>query len=222
MPLPLLGFVGAVSGITYNVRFVCWLAIPMAFITARALEPHESKRTEGRIVACLAYLCILAITCYANHARVFFSRYQFEDTRSLAGYIDSKGQKNEPVYVVSDYLRSPISYYLGESFEVFELHELGKHSRVFETKELAIESVNKIARTGRNAWIVYGRPFHGDPQGFFLEELKKTAKEHHAFVGLQLFRFDAKPDSPNSKQDRRAIRGARNDDSRTGYASGFH
>lgn len=190
IPLPLLGIVGAISGITYNVRFVCWLVIPIALLTARAVEPHPAKKPIHGRCALLALLAVMAVTTFANYERVLNPRYQFEDSRSLAESIMANGSPQEHVHVVSDYLRSPVSYYLGESYQVSELPDPGQHSRVFESQEQARKSVALIQQSGDAAWIVYGRPFHGDPNGFFLEELEKKTKEYGRFVGLRLFRFE--------------------------------
>ncbi len=211
LPLTLIGLLGALSGITYNVRFVCWLTLPLSICLAAGIchtNAHQSARDKSDIdrvqpsrfrrnwlyesLSWRTWASGIAIgfMVLANCNRLIFDKYQFEDLRSAAAFIQADATPNEPVFVVSDYMVEPLRYYLDGRPRAIELPTVGVWSVVFhedQTVEQGVQSINQHA-SGR-FWLVYSREYHGDPQGKFLHQLTQrfelTKVAHYA--GVQVY-----------------------------------
>ena len=195
MPLILIGLAGVLSGITYNVRFVAWFAFPLSVLFAFAFLTEHDRRLSKWIVGCgVGLLFIFGI---ANFNRVFNSRYQFEDARAIAKNLLENRTNDEPVFVVSDYMLQPLAhYYVAGSEYLFELPQPGTRSRVIKDAESLEEAKKVIEKLSANkrVWLVYSRPFHGDPKGLVLEEFRKRgAKLVHEFAGMDLYLVPVQP-----------------------------
>lgn len=189
VPLVLIGLAGLLSGITYNVRFVAWFAFPLSVLFAYAF-PAERDRPVPRW-ALVCGVALLGIFGIANFNRVFNARYQFEDSRAAAKYLDEDRTQGEPVYFVSDYMLQPLAHYLTDASEnLFELPQPGTRSRVIKDAASVAEAMHVVETTSsaKRAWLVYSRPFHGDPQGLLLNEFEQRgATLSHSFAGIDLY-----------------------------------
>jgi uncharacterized membrane protein len=201
VPLFLIGVAGFFMGITYNVRFVAWFAFPLSVVLGFAYVNEDNRRIPKWFFACGVGL--FAIFTCANLNRVFNPRYQFEDTRALANYLIENRSGSESVYVVSDYMLQPLAHYLsghgelsGADQNFFELPQPGTRSRVIKDTESLGEAMNVVEANsgGKRSWLVYSRPFHGDPHGLILQEFtRRGASLSHRFAGIDLYLVPVQP-----------------------------
>ena len=188
VPLLLIGIVGAEAGITYNVRFVSWLAFPISvWIGFGCRELWEESR-RIRFIVCAAIAVCFGLFALANYQRTNDARYQIEDTRSVVKYLRADQRRDCPVFVVSDYMVRPLNYY-GPELRLLELPEIGKQGKEIVFKEeltTAIQSMESAATD--EFWLVYSRAFHGDPIGLLLQYLEKRGLEkRRTFAGIELY-----------------------------------
>jgi hypothetical protein len=141
--------VAALLGMKYKVSYVAWASIPL-FVLIGAIVAHGWSRWSVRAAAA-GYL-VLALAALGN--RHFVERYRNEDVRALAAYLERQTTR-EPVLVLAGYMAEPLSFYLGPTWSV----------RPLPTGSPALRSLADLAATNTPAWIVYTRPFHGDPDG---------------------------------------------------------
>ncbi len=194
VPLLLIGLAGFLGGITYNVRFVAWFAFPMSVLFGFAFLDEPDKRLPKWLaVCCVGMFCIFAV---ANVNRVFHWRYQFEDSRAVARFLLENCDASEPVFVVSDYMLQPIAHYLKQDDRLFELPEPGTRSKVIKDEEAVAASLRnfEVKASGKRSWLVYSRPFHGDPHGLLLKELaRRGAIINCKFAGIDLYSIPIQP-----------------------------
>lgn len=200
VPLMLIGVAGMVSGITYNVRFVAWFAYPLSMLFGFAFLSDMGQRLPKWVLLC--GLGLLGIFAIANFNRLFNPRYQFEDTRAAAKFLTDRRAPEEPIYVVSDYMLQPLAHYFsGHSFtgnqeRLLELPQPGTRSRVIRDAESFGEAMTVVdsSSVGQRSWLVYSRPFHGDPQSLILDEFKKRgATLERSFAGIDVYSVPARP-----------------------------
>ncbi len=199
VPLILIGTAGLLSGITYNVRFVAWFAFPLSVLFGFAFIQDNDRKLPRWVIACGVGL--FGIFAIANFNRLFNSRYQFEDTRAAAKHLLAYRSEGEPVYVVSDYMLQPLAHYFsdyssGGSEDLLELPQPGTRSRIIRDAESFAEAMSVVASKSHEklSWLVYSRPFHGDPKGLILDEfIKRGATLEHRFAGIDIYRIPIKP-----------------------------
>lgn len=197
IPLFLVGSFGWLLGLTYNPRFLAWGVAPLAVILATGIL-QVWPRWWGR----MATVTLVALMLTAIGNRTFVARYQNEDLRSACAYINEHGAEGEVVLLVSDYLDRTIGYYLPRPFELVLLPYPGETNHVVDSQEGAKRAVSRVesywqAKGRQQGWLVYSRPFHGDPKGLLIEELATrfhvTEVAAHA-SGVRLFRVAPRPE----------------------------
>jgi hypothetical protein len=191
VPLLLIGAVGALSGITYNVRFVVWFAFPISVWIGMGSMQLREERGRARWVFGVSYVLCLTLFFIANAQRVYDPRYQIEDTRSLVRYLQKSGVQDREVFVVSDYMVRPLQYY-GPTVRWAELPIPGTQGIEIDDSsklEKAIESM-RFEEQG-DFYVAYSRPFHGDPLGLMRRWLERDGVElEQSFAGIDLYRVD--------------------------------
>lgn len=195
VPLILIGVAGFLSGITYNVRFVAWFAFPLSMLISFAFISDDGRRLPKWVMACGAG--VFGIFAIANLNRVFNTRYQFEDVRGAAKFLLENRTGGEPVFVVSDYMLQPLAhYFVDDHDQLFELPQPGTRSKVINNAEAVSQAMNVFEANsqGKRSWLVYSRPFHGDPKGLILDELiQRGASLSHSFAGIDLYVVQCHP-----------------------------
>jgi hypothetical protein len=187
VPVLAVGFLGELTGVGYRVRYVIWAAIPLILWLGTGLA-RTVKQWPVRVSAVVLLLAFGT----ALHNRHFVDRYKNEDARSLARYLQSVSDRKSPVFVTSGYMSFPVRYYLDESWEIFPLPDVGDEPDAVD-KALAILD-NALFRRDY-VWLVYSRPFHGDPAGRFRRALaERGALEFRtAFAGIVLYCVQSGP-----------------------------
>jgi hypothetical protein len=189
IPLGLLAILGWVSGITYNARFVCWMVFPLSMLLGMGIQASERR---GRLLAAFCTASIFVIFAIANYQRVFDARYQTEATRDIADYLRREGATGDSIFVVSDYIKRPLEYYLSEAPRLFELPNPGIRSIVIDRDEKLQDAIGHMRRLSTDRfWVVYSRPFHGDPDGLFWNGVRPFTQEvSPKFAGAVLLKGD--------------------------------
>ena len=189
VPLILIGIAGFLTGITYNVRFVAWFAFPLSVLFGFAFLSDGGRRLPKWLIACGVGL--FAIFAIANGNRIFNPRFQFEDVRGVAQYLFENRADGEPVYVISDYMLQPLAHYcVQHQNQLFELPQPGTRSKVVNDAQSFADALRVVEAKSqlKRSWLVYSRPFHGDPQGLILEEFtQRGAVLSRRFAGIDLY-----------------------------------
>ncbi len=190
LPVLITGGLGALAGITYNVRFVAWCAAPLAVLLgAGACAPGLSPLRRA------ATLGLVAVMVVALANRNLNPRYFNEEYRSVAAYLDEHAHAQAAIFCVSGYAAGGVRYYLpGHQQRVLELPTPGQSSEVVTTVGQVDQAVAVVRSTpASQAWLLYCRPFHGDPEGKLLAALRAefALEEAARAAGIVLFRATA-------------------------------
>ncbi|QDU56087.1 glycosyltransferase family 39 protein [Aeoliella mucimassa] len=191
LPIILAGGLGVATGITYNVRFVVWCIVPIAVLMASGMA-ESWPRWWGK----LATIGLLVISLVAINNRTFVPRYQNEDLRAAAEFIEQEGEQASRVFVVSDYLSCVLDFYMAEPDRIAELPVAGEANQIIDSAadvQLAIDSMDQLTSTGEECWVVYSRAFHGDPEQLLLDRLLDDQQLELAaeFAGVRVYRHAA-------------------------------
>ncbi len=196
VPFVLAGVMGVLLDVTYNPRFLLWCAIPLA-VTVAAGVPNTGmfRYASNPFGQRLAYgaLAILLITqMFALHNRHTLARYQNEDVRGAMAFVEQHSSGGPSVFVVSDYMTSPLGYYASSRTSLVELPEPGVFSNVVRSDadvDLALQTIRSNTNGESPFWLVYSRPFHGDPEGMLLQALEeRTGLKHEgSFSGVDVY-----------------------------------
>jgi hypothetical protein len=177
-PVIVIGLLGYLSGITYNVRFILWCCLPLLFWLSAGFANRRRFATN------LALAVLLAVQVIAIFNRHFDSRYFNEDISSLTCYLRENGNAEMPVLVCSDYMMRPIDFYLGSEWTLVPVlaPDQGRDSCVGAKpiQEVSLES---------KFYLVYVRAFHGDPNKTLLRYLKASCSLEPlaTFPGIRLY-----------------------------------
>lgn len=164
VPLALCGLLGWLLGIGYRVRYVSWAAAPLLALIALGIV-----RRPDRWLTRAGTLVLVAVSLVAIHRRHSVPRYMTEDSRSAAQWLAANVDSSDPIFVSSDYMRIPLSYYAGEDRELRVLPHVTSSARL----RADLDSIRSVTAAGEPFWLVYSRPFHGDPKGMLLRDLRE-------------------------------------------------
>ncbi len=177
---PLIVTVAAATSfeLKYKVSYVSWASIPLLVLLGDAfVRGWESRWGRLHVTGYLA----LAFTALGSRHLVY--RHWNEDVRSLASYLEAHSSRETPVFVVAGYMADPLAFYLGASWSV----------KAIPKAPAALSSVGEL--TGGNgptpAWLVYARPFDGDPTGEIRSRLNSGQVSHltATFPGIELYQL---------------------------------
>ncbi len=186
-PVLIVGGVGLATGITYNVRHVAWCAVPLTVILGVGAAV-AGRRPWGLAAAG----GLIGLMLFATYQRNWNPRYQNEDVRAAAAYLDERLGANDVALVVSDYMTPPLRRYSTHDEQFVELPEPGVLSQVIRDARGA-DSGLQAAReraVGGVTWLVTSRVFHGDPQRLLFARLKQEFRleQAAAFAGVEIYR----------------------------------
>jgi hypothetical protein len=165
-------------GLKYKVSYVSWASIPVLVLLGAAIATTWPRWFTRLGVA--GYVALMLIALANRHLD---DRYRNEDARAVAAYLAAHGSPETPVLVIAGYMAEPIGFYLGGGWSVRELPDGVEALQVVQNVRHA---------TPRDTWVVYTRPFHGDPDGDVLRGLVGSADAHLAstFAGMDVYRLE--------------------------------
>ncbi len=182
-PVMVVGALGVVAHVGYKVSYVVWATIPLILILAAGC----SKRNH-RIFSAFRFplsALLFAVFCVALYNRHYVDRYRNEDAAGVAAYLRSQPNTHKPVFAMSFYIADPVRYYLGEGWDVKPLPNAQAGG---DEPGIAVRPIDCGVPAGAGYWLVYSRPFHGDPKGTFLALL--VERDHlrlmATFAGIAL------------------------------------
>jgi mannosyltransferase len=179
VPLALCGILGTLLAVGYRVRYVSWGAAPFLALLSLGVVRGWGRRATVTATGVLTVLSLVSI--FRRHSE---PRYMNEDSRAAAQWLASNADQSGPVFVTAGYMAEPVSYYLGRSRDLQALPAVTTSTDL----ESALGRIRK--KTGAGPfWLVYSRPFHGDPKGILLLGLKNRAQLalRATFPGIELY-----------------------------------
>ncbi|MEM8678229.1 MAG: glycosyltransferase family 39 protein [Planctomycetota bacterium] len=177
VPFGVIGVLSAVCGVTYNTRFVVFCWMPYALVTATALA---SLSTRWLVPTSVALLTIYGTALYNRHA---VPQYQNEDTRGVARFLVAQPQRT--VFICAGYMDKSLRTYLPSPWQVVGLQDQGYPDG---SPAQALEALSDPP-----CWLVYVRPFHGDPEGVILDTLRKHRGVQVVYQAAGVTVFDCGP-----------------------------
>lgn len=186
-PILLVGVLGNLANVTFNPRFVVWSLLPLlALLAAGMLQGHRKWIVRGAMLL----LVLLSVTAIYNRHSI--ARHQNEDVRSLGNFLQQQSTERAPVFVLSNYMQPLVAHYLPEEWEVLELPEVSateEISSIEDLPRLAALALDEKLPEGGSYWLVYTRPFHGDPAGeIFAHMCEQDSLEMvQEFAGIVLY-----------------------------------
>jgi len=183
--LPILfgGIASSLSSVGFKTQYVL-ISSPPLLVLIGMCAGISWRRSLGRVCV----LTIALVSLLSVHNRITDDRYRTEDIREVAALLNQVAGDDEPVFVTAGYMADVLKHYLsGESGAVLPLSNVPdfglKLDRVVKDVEGEINARQNVF------WLVYSRPFHGDPKGVLLEALlDKGLITHYAtFAGVDLF-----------------------------------
>ena len=169
LPVLILIALSVIGGLNYNVRFVTWIMIAAAVWLGAGIAAAWNRR---HVQIALAAFVLLSAAAYYN--RHWVNRYEHEDLRGAASYLQAHASPHDTIYIVSDYMADLMRYYLGDQWHVVELPKPGIVNQVVREPldaQAAIAQATHESPVAQRNWLIYSRPFHGDPHGLLLEQI---------------------------------------------------
>jgi 4-amino-4-deoxy-L-arabinose transferase-like glycosyltransferase len=181
IPFPLCWLLGEVLDLGYKVRFVLWCLAPFLVLLAHGLAANRRRWPGWLALGVLAAVSLLAL---AN--RIGAPRYQNEDARRAAHRIAVLADPGEPVFVVSGYMAAPLDYYLDDRWMLRPLWS----DETVASPDPALRKIRESVPPGAAFWLVYSRPFDGDPEGRLRNALEAHAglRRRTEVAGMVLYK----------------------------------
>jgi dolichyl-phosphate-mannose-protein mannosyltransferase len=185
--------------ITYQVRHVIWVLIPITLVLGAGIS--RARRRWPVAAAAISVLLVCAIGLYN---RRYLPQYANEDVRGLAAFLDRQSRAPDAVFVMTGYMADPVRYYLNPAWTVYPVPRVRPDSGSLGQ---ALAYVRERAPTGE-FWLVYVRPFHGDPDGRFRRAIMQhyLVERRVGFPGIELLKATAVHPGPEA-----SARGHRDD-----------
>jgi hypothetical protein len=163
LPIVICGVAAATLELGYRVRYVAWGASLQLVLIAAALVRGRGSATTLFAGAILVGGSLISI---AN--RQWNIRYRNEDLAAAAGYLVRAVPASDPVFVISGYMANPLAYYVGQRIEL-------RRAPPGAAPAAALEVIKARVPAGERFWLLYSRPWDGDPGGTVREELRRRA-----------------------------------------------
>jgi mannosyltransferase len=188
-PVIIVGLLAQLFDVGFRVRYVIWAIIPFIVILGASLS-----RTRWQASIALLVLPILSLGSLNN--RHYVDRYKNEDMRSLSAFLAEHATRETPIFVIPRYMTQSLVYYLGNEWKIHSVPDIGdlngRAKGDLETSEQVKSALNVVEESipqGSRYWLVYTRPFHGDPNGHFLRTLSTTHRIQlrAKFAGVVLY-----------------------------------
>jgi hypothetical protein len=162
------------------VRYVFWALAPLVVLLA-----HGLAAARGRWHAWLAFGVLAAVSAVSLVNRTVLPRYQNEDARSAAQQLEVLTAPDDQIFVISGYMADPVGYYLNGRRTLQPLYS----PETVAAPDSGLRRIRASVMPGHRFWLVYSRPFHGDPGGRIREQLSEHAalELRVSLAGVELF-----------------------------------
>lgn len=181
MPVLASTVLAGLVGVTFQVRHVLWAAIPV-FVWLGAGLAHSTRHWFSRA----AMATLLIVSAISLHNRNAVERYQNEDLRGVGAYLRSHSNPSAPIFVSPAYMAHPMRHYAGPGLIIDSIPDVNpEHPELVRV----LSTIDSQVTAGGTFWLVYSRPFHGDPRGQLRNALvRQRSLRHRAdFSGIVLY-----------------------------------
>ena len=162
LPTLFTGLIGWVTNSGFNPRYVNWASVILFVYLARGVVRTSSL---PRLIS-VGVIFVLWAICHFNTR--FVESYSIENSSAVVQFLSSKEAR--PVVVCSGYLVEPLRFYSGDRLKYVRCD-----SDTMDENEI-IELIDNTLKSD-SVWFVYGRPFHGDPNGSIFNHLQLQARD---------------------------------------------
>ena len=106
--------------------------------------------------------------------------------RAVGTYLSRESDSGVPIFVLSGHMAGPVQHYLGNRRAVYALPSFTQSQGASQ----ALGLITSTTLAGKPYWLVYSRPFAGDPQGSILKGLqhRDQLRLMACFAGAVLYR----------------------------------
>ncbi len=180
VPLLACGVLGAVLDLAYRSRYVAWGAVPVLLLLALGASVDRRRWAAG---VALGVLLAGSIAAIVN--RQVVGRYWNEDARGAAGRIERLVGPESAIFVVSGYMAGPLARYLDRRWPLRPF----SRAETVESPDPALADIKRMVAPGQSFWLVYSRPFDGDPAGRLRQALESLAglRLRDSVPGIELY-----------------------------------
>jgi mannosyltransferase len=161
------GVASAAMELGYRIRYVVWCAGPLLILLALGAA---GARRRWAALAAFGVLTFVSAVAIANRHAV--GRYMNEDARGAARLVERLSDASSPFFVISGYMANPVEYYLDASRTLTPLWY--GHTNV--SPGTGLGTIRRTTGSGKTFWLLYSRPFDGDPHGRILDDLERHAQ----------------------------------------------
>jgi hypothetical protein len=180
VPIAACGVAAATLDLGFRVRYVAWGATLLLVLLSAAMV-----RGWGDPAAKVAAALLVGLSLVSLVNRHWSERYHNEDARSAASYLATRVPDSGFVFVTSGYMTGTVDHYLSDGPRLQGLPNLppdGPPSK-------GLDAIRKNVREGARFWLLYSRPWDGDPGGRLREELRRLAglRLVMAWPGMELY-----------------------------------
>jgi hypothetical protein len=175
--------------LSYHPRYVIWTIVPVVLLGSW-LAMCASAYRLGRFGIAGLLICFGAALW--NRCRV--DEYRNEDLSAVSGLILGDSSKQRPVVVVSGYMVEPLRYYLGAGWDLLGV----PMESAYEDREVEFAKVlDRVRESGGDAWFLYTREFHEDPDGALFAKLRDVARVNEVGEEAGIKVYSIKMESKN-------------------------
>lgn len=181
MPVLLCGVLAETLVLCFKLQYVLWAAIPIFLVLGHALATSFTARSSQIAIVILCF--VFGASLYNRRA---LPLYQNDDAKSLAHYLQTQTTRETPIFVMACYMTEPLRYYLGNDWNVLPLPDVGFQAQHLEE---VMQKLEPFHANHANYWLVYTRPYHGDPTGKFKQTLlaKDLVQAKARLAGIELY-----------------------------------
>jgi hypothetical protein len=180
VPVVACGIAASTLDVGFRVRYVAWGSSLLLVLLSAAIV--HGRRQASTVLAAVVLVVVSALSL-GN--RAWNTRYSNEDTRGAAVYLTHSVPRRDQIFVTSGYMAAPIEYYLREARQVRRLPNVPRTVDPAAGLDVIRAKVAKAERF----WLLYSRPWDGDPGGRLRDELRTLAglRRVAAWPGVELY-----------------------------------
>lgn len=180
VPIAVCGLADTILHLGFRVRYVGWCASILIIIVSLGLT--QSLKSLPNLLAIALLVTGSTMSLAIRHLN---PRYSNEDIRSAASYISAHHDVSQVAFVSSNDMSAPSSYYLGTTSKVIALPDIARNG----PPTAGLDAIRATVPAGQKFWLIYSRPWDGDPDGTLRNQLQVVAKLRlrGEWPGVQLY-----------------------------------
>ncbi len=166
LPIAACGVAAAIMNLGFRVRYVAWSASLLLVLLAAGIV--FGRRSMATLVGGAMLVGLSALSLINRQLN---PRYANDDAGSAATYLAASLPESGTVFVTSGYMAATVAYYLDDSRRLRGLPQVPASGPPTEGLDVIKDRVPQ----GDRFWLLYTRPWDGDPGGRLRQELRALA-----------------------------------------------